>query len=211
LTLDLVDLPPHCLAMKSLRSDNLNAGASKRSRKTSNSASNQVPTSGGVDLLALARHLATHGTEGTSSAIAKAAAVASNSSGHALDDFRVLATSIEVYLRLRSNDASSASDIALKLSKLTELIHMASNTLRSHSELPLTSSLSAGLAAGLGIVPCLMEPLFETSVGLASAAKDGAHSTAAARASQARKVRQSKTHNKTMRQLPTRNPNESGE
>lgn len=177
-------------AMKAQRSINLNTGANKRSRKTINSASSSV----GVVFLALTRSLATHGTEVTSSANAEAAAVASVPSDHVPEDFRVFASAIEAYLHLRASDASAARDIAFKLSTLTELLGAASNTLRRHTELPLTSSLSAGVAAGLGVVPCLLEPLFEFRVGLASAAKDGAHSTAAMKASQAHKVRQSKTH-----------------
>jgi len=179
-----------CLAMKSQRTDDLGKVANKRIRQTGNGANSRAPTSVGVNLMALSRSLATPGSEASSSVIAKAAAAVSTSSAHNPLDARVFATAIEIYLLLRSNDASAVSDIMFKLSSLTELIGAASDTHRGHSELPFTSSLSAGLAAGLGTVPCLTEPLFESRVGLTSGARGGAHSTAAPRASQARKVRQ---------------------
>ena len=116
----------------------------------------------------------------------------------------MFATAIEIYLRLRSNDASTASDTISKFSNLTKLIGEASNTVRGHSELPLTSSLSAGLAAGLGKAPCLTEPHFESLVGLALGAQNGAHSTAATRASQACKVRQITRCYEAMKQSPSK-------
>lgn len=192
--------------MKSQRSDDFGVAANKRIRKAPNDDCSHIPSSVGVDLLALSRSLATHRTE-ASGIIAKATSVANDSSVHAPVDVRVIATAIEIYLRLRSrDDASAASDIASKLSNLAKLIGEASNTLRGHSELPLTSSLSAGLAAGLGKVPCLTEPLFESLVGLASGAQIGAHSTAATRASQARKVRKSNRYYEAVKQLAKRIP-----
>jgi len=194
--------------MKSQRSHNFGVAANKRIRKAPKDDRSHMPSSVGVDLLALSRSLAAHRTE-ASGIISRATIVANDSSVHAPVDVRVFATAIEIYLRLRSNDASAASDIASKLSDLTKLIGEASNTVRGHSELPLTSSLSAGLAAGLGKVSCLTEPLFESHVGLASGAQNGAHSTAATRASQACKVRQSKRYYEAIKQLAKKDPTKS--
>jgi hypothetical protein len=171
--------------MKSLSRDN-DTGPSKRTRTADGSVDGGPQSLAGMELLAVARGLAVG--EESSALISKAAAVAGASPGRASNDVRVLAAALEAYMLIRSSDAAAAREVPRALSRMAKLVGKDPNPGRRGDEVPLVASLAAGLAAGLGMLPCLTQPLFEARLGFVSDSPKGAHSTAAARSSQARKV-----------------------
>jgi hypothetical protein len=162
-------------------------GPSKRTRTADGCVDGGPQSLAGMELLAVARGLAVGGEE-LSALISKAAAVAGASPGRASNDVRVLAAALEAYMLIRSSDAAAAREVPRALSRMAKLVGKDPNPGRRGDEVPLVASLAAGLAAGLGMLPCLTQPLFEARLGFVSDSPKGAHSTAAARASQARKV-----------------------